>query len=254
MARSPRVAVLGALAVGATVTGATVWASAPPPPPSSTVPPTLITIAGPTTTGAADPASTVAYPTVPPFTAPTTTVAADPGSTTTTTVVSPAAGTLITLVELGPEEQAVVDALWEARVLAVEALMDPDAPGLEARLDATYARSGQARGVLENIMQELRDRHLRVYLNAETPWSMTVESLTFYIEPYPNVDVQVCWVDPSILYEPGGAPDGSDVIIDDDVVATRAIYTLVPEDGRWQLWNAQRIAEAEHGVAECPPN
>ncbi len=254
MARSPRVAALGALAVGATVTGATVWASAPPPPPSSTVPPTLITIAGPTTTEAADPASTVAYPTVPPFTAPTTTVAADAGSTTTTTVVSPAAGTLITLVELGPEEQAVVDALWEARVLFVEAAMNPDAPGLDERLDAAYARSGQARGILEGIRQELRDKQLRVYVNAENPWSMAIESISFYEDPYPNVDVQVCYVDSLVLYEPGGAPDGSDVVVSDTISATRLLFTLVPEEGRWQLWHVQTLSATVSGAVTCDPN
>ncbi len=45
--------------------------------------------------------------------------------------------------------------------------------------------------------------------------------MTFVDEPYVRADVQVCFVDTNILYEPGGAPDGSDAIVNDDIGAIR---------------------------------
>lgn len=200
--------------------------------------------------------STVPPPTVPPFTAgpttSTTTVVTTPGQTTTTVAPSPAAGELVLPDEpLGPEAMDVVNALYEARELLVVAQMNPDADGLDARLDATYARSGQARGLIEALRDEFRGSGLRVYPNPDAQWTLEVQSIAFFDEPYPHTQVTACYVDTLVLYEPGGAPDGSDVIVNDEMIATLAEFTLVPEEGRWQLWHNRRIATEMQGVNTC---
>ena len=71
--------------------------------------------------------------------------------------MSPAAGApVVTLAPLTPEEAEVVEALYEARTLAIEAGLDPDAPGLDERFDAAYARGGQARRTVEANREFLR--------------------------------------------------------------------------------------------------
>lgn len=230
-----RLAIMVAGGFAAALASAAAFAAASPPPSS--------------------PPPAESWPTVPPFTAPTTTTTAppvDPSSTTTTTTLSPAAQTpVVTLVPLGPEEQAVVDALYEARVVFVEAQLDPDAPGLDARLDATHARSGQARGIVEQFRAELRETGLQVRLSEELPWQLVVESVTFYADPYPNADVVACYIDTLVLLQLAAAPDGSDAILNDEIAASRGVFTLVPEEGRWQLWHAQSLSETFVGAAEC---
>src|SRR5687768_7909546 len=107
---------------------------------------------GPTTEpGSSEPATTES----------TTTTTTSPASTTTTTV-SPAAGApVVTLAPLTPEEAEVVEALYEARTLAIESLMDPDAPDLEERLDARYARGGQQREAVEANLAYVRENGFR---------------------------------------------------------------------------------------------
>jgi hypothetical protein len=190
--------------------------------------------------------------TVPGTSEPTTTTTTTSPATTTTTTVSPAAGApVVTLAPLTPEEAEVVEALYEARTLAIESLMDPDAPDLEERLDARYARGGQQREAVEANLAYVRENGFRVRTNAEMPWVLTVESVSFIQDPYPRADVQVCYLDTSVLYEPGGAPDGSDAVVNEDFGAIRIRYSLVTEDGSWQLYHGQNISEMSLGATTC---
>lgn len=209
----------------------------------------------PTTDGATT--TTAPPPTVPPFTAgpttSTTTVVTTPGQTTTTVAPSPAAGLLVLPDEpLGPEAMEVVNALYEARVVFVLAQMDPDAAGLDDVLDQNYARSSPARSTVEQYRAELRQYGLRVYLNGALPWELQVDPIVrFYASPLPNAVVRACYIDSVVLYEPGGAPDGSDVIVNDEVYATRVSFTLLPEEGRWQLWSVVEEGEPVAGSTTC---
>ena len=130
----------------------------------------------------------------------------------------------------------------------------PTLPGLDERLDAAIARSGQARSTVEANREFLRQEGLRGRVNPEHPWELIIESMSFFEEPYVRADVQVCFVDTNILFEPGGAPDGSDAIVNDDIGAIRGLYTLVMEEGRWQLYHAQQLSEMAIGATDVPPN
>lgn len=209
----------------------------------------------PTTDGATT--TTTPPPTVPPFTAgpttSTTTVVTTPGQTTTTVAPSPAAGVLVLPDEpLGPEAMEVINALYEARELFILAQMDPDGPGLDDLLDGRYARSSPARSTVEEYRTQLRRDGLRVYPSESVPWALIVEPGTvFYEDPFPRALVFACYIDSAVLYEPGGAPDGSDVIVNDEVYATRASFTMVPEDGGWQLWSVVAESESMAGRESC---
>jgi hypothetical protein len=233
--------VLTAAALAATTSASTL----PAPTTITTAPP-----AGEVTTTSLRPLSD--YPTVPPFTIAPTTVPADPSSTTTTTVASVARGLLLSDIPLGPEEQAVVDALMDARTAVVEALMDPDAPGLDARLDATHAASGPARGDIEELREARRSSGRRAYVNSSQPWSLTIEGVAFFEEPYALAVVQACYLDTLVAYSPGGGPQGEDVIINDDILVSRLEFHLVPEDTRWQLLATFSMSERYVGLTECP--
>lgn len=195
------------------------------------------------------PDTTVPPPTVPPFTAgpttSTTTLVTTPGQTTTTVAPNPAAGVLVLPDEpLGPEAMEVVNALYEARELLVATGMDPQATGLDVALDRHYARSSPARATIESLRAQLDGDGLRVYPNSAVPWALHIETgVSFYEEPFPRAVVQACNIDSAILYEPGGAPDGSDVVVNDAIYANRISFTMVPEDGGWQLWSAVAVTE-----------
>ncbi len=99
-------------------------------------------------------------------------------ATTTTTTPSPAAGApVVTLAPLTPEEAEVVAALYEARTLAIEAGMDPDAPGLDERLDAAVRaeRSGAEHRRGESRLPAGTEG-LRARINPDRPWELIVES------------------------------------------------------------------------------
>lgn len=225
--------------------------------PGSSVPATSGDVA---TTGEASSGSSPSSsppPTVPPFTAgpttSTTTVVTTPGETSTTLPPDPAAGELVLPDEpLGPEALEVVNALYEARVLFLETLMDPTAPDLDERLDGAYARSSPARTTLEEYRAQLRADGLRAYPNSSIPWALHIEpSVTFYELPFPRSVVRACNIDSAILYEPGGGPDGSDVVVNDEVYAAVVDFTMVPEDSRWQLWSVVLQTEPLLGVTTC---
>lgn len=218
----------------ATITAGALALAAVVPAGASSVPPTT---------------TTTPPPTVPPFTAgpttSTTTVVTEPGQTTTTVAPSPAAGLLVLPEEpLGPEAMEVVNALYEARELIIVVGMNPDAAGLDEELDRHYARSSPARGTIESIRAQLREDGFRVYPNDSVPWALHIETaVSFFNEPFPRATVEACNIDSAILYEPAGAPDGSDVIVNDLVYASRLRFTMVPEDGGWQLLSAVALTE-----------
>ena len=63
----------------------------------------------------------------------------------------------------------------------------------------------------------------------------------------------MCAVDPGILYEPGGAPDGGDAIVNDTVYAHRLAYLMQKVDGSWKLASVAELGSAGKGWSQCPP-
>ena len=105
---------------------------------------------------------------------------------------------------------------------------------------------------LENI-ETLRSNGWRTRENPAVPSILTVEGDVELLDgpPATRAEVTVCEIGAGIVYEPAGAPDGSDAIVNDEIVARRARTTLVLEDGTWKVFGGESLGEW-NGAATCP--
>jgi hypothetical protein len=186
------------------------------------------------------PATTVVEPTVVQTSSPTPT--SDPPTTTAapTTTLDPATALA---------EEVEADFL-EADRLGREASMDPfDADKEAAALDR---RLGVIRDNLAATLADYRANGYAIRANDATPASITVEMpATLVVEGGDAAEMQICEVDSWILVEPGAGPNGSDAVVNDEVVASRAQVFMRDVDGLWKYEGGAVIAEWE-GAASCP--
>lgn len=133
------------------------------------------------------------------------------------------------------------------------AVRNYDAPDALDRLAAAVVRDGPSwRAALLN-MNALRENGWRVRPNSEALETVAVESVDLGAgPPYTEGVVIACEVGTSIVFEPGGAPDGSDTIVNDLIVARRDRSTYVVEDGVWKLKTGTNLGEWT-GATACPP-
>jgi len=184
---------------------------------------------------------TVAEP-VPTSPAPTTTIA-PPTTQTPTTTIDPAE-TLAAEVEAD---------FREADRLGREASMDPfdadkEAAALERRLGV----------IAENFaakLAEWRELNYALRENPDVPVSITVEvPATLVVEGGDVAEMQICEVDSWIIVEVGAGPNGSDAIVNDEVVASRATVFLRDVGGVWQYEGGNVIEEWEGQTACISPS
>ncbi|MDQ3544841.1 MAG: hypothetical protein M3431_13395 [Actinomycetota bacterium] len=172
--------------------------------------------------------------------------ACPPPPTTTT-------ATTTTLDPVAAEEALIAQRVQEIAAVRSNAAINLDAPGNAEALDASYTDGGTARQILDSDLQALRDKGWRVRPNPSVPRSIAVEAISLLDgPPATRADVQVCIIDPEIVYEPGGLPDGSDAIVDGETYAYRSVQHLLLEEGVWQLDEVDRLDEWT-GVTACPP-
>ena len=176
-----------------------------------------------------------------------------PGETTCPPPPSTTTAPPTTLDPIAAEEAAVTARVLEIQAVRVNAYVNLDAPGNAEALDDAYTEGGVAREVVESDLQALRDEGWRVRENPSVPMTITVESIELRDGPPTNhANAIVCLIDSAIVYEPGGAPDGSDAVVNNDVIAGRSVQRLVREDGTWQLDEVESLDEWP-GAPECPP-
>jgi hypothetical protein len=179
-------------------------------------------------------------------TAPTTT----PTTTSSVPAITPAPTT--TVDPLAAEEAAVREAAEQARLARSNALIHFDDPAALAALQQYYVADGPALEEVNESIEVLRTEGWRARAHPTIPEGLVVEAITFTDGPPPTrAEVVVCIVDPGIIYEPGGGPDGSDAIVNDQVVAARTTYEMVKVDGTWKLRSLIGGEEFE-GLTECP--
>jgi hypothetical protein len=171
------------------------------------------------------------------------------GSTTVpTTTTAPTT----TLDPIAAEEAAVSEAAVQARLLRSQALIHLDDPTALDALDQYYVADGPARAEIDDSLDVLRTEGWRARANPNIPEAVTVEHITFMDgAPPTRAELIVCIVDSGVIYEPGGAPDGGDSIVNDQVVAARTTYMMVKDSGSWKLHSLIGGEEFE-GVIECP--
>jgi hypothetical protein len=188
--------------------------------------------AAPSTTSA--PAATTAATPAP------TTTSAPPTSQAPTTTIDPAQ-TLAAQVESD---------FREADRLGREASMDPfdaekEAAALERRLGV----------IAENFaakLAEWRDLNYALRENPDVPASLTVEiPATLVLEGGDVAEMQICEVDSWIVVEIGAGPNGSDAIVNDEIVSYRTTIFMRNGGGIWRIEGGNETGRWE-GAVECP--
>jgi hypothetical protein len=139
----------------------------------------------------------------------------------------------------------------EADRLGREASMDPfdaakEQTALEWRLGV----------IAENFAAKLADWRERNYAlreNPDVPASITVEvPAALVLEGADVAEMQICEVDSWIVVEAGAGPNGTDSIVNDEVVASRATVLLRKVDGVWRYEGGSVVEEWE-GRDACAP-
>jgi hypothetical protein len=186
----------------------------------------------------AAPATTVAEATVAETTSP-------PPATDASTTIAPTT-TLDPAATLAAQVEA--DFL-EADRLGREASMDPfDAEKEAAALDR---RVGFSRQRLQESLAAYRERNYALRPSASTPAVLTIEVPAVVAEASDFAEIQVCEINSWIVVEVGAGPDGSDAIVDPDVVAMRSTIFLRSVDGIWKVEGGQELGKWENEAA-CP--
>jgi hypothetical protein len=173
---------------------------------------------------------------------------------TTTTTVAPTTTTAptTTLDPLAAEEAAVSEAAEQARLARSNAFMNLDDPAAVVALEQYYVLDGSALAEVQLGIQDLAESGWSVRQNPTVPETLTVEQITFDNVSAPTTaELVVCIVDSAVIYEPGAAPDGTEAIVDDSVVARRSVYEMVKDGEVWKLRDVVR-GESWDGLAECP--
>jgi hypothetical protein len=186
-------------------------------------------------------------PTLPPTAPPTTSripVTAEPTSPPPTTEAPTA--TTTPAQDLAAEVEAD---LLEAFRLGREASMDPFNAGKEqAALDRRLGMIAQS---LSNSLADLRSKNYAIRPNPNVTASVVVESPPRFVGAESRVaEVQICEVNSWLLVEVGAGPNGTDAVVDPDVVSSRATIFMRNVDDVWRFEGSDLIEEW-FGAEEC---
>ncbi len=176
-----------------------------------------------------------------------TTLDTSPSTTATTTVATTTAEppaettnaptTIDTDAQLAAAEQAYLDA-FDAYIAAAR---DPADPDLRADIERLYTGPN-----LEFTIDQL-DSFVEqnwVARPGEEP-SRTIILLPpqYLPDRVDVVELVACEVDSEVFVEVGGAPDGSDALVNDETVVRRGLTRLELIDGRWKSRSGEVLAE-----------
>lgn len=151
-------------------------------------------------------------------------------------------------------KRAVADAAVQARVAYNYALLNYDAPDALDVLATSVVRDSPSWALTTQNMDKLRDNGWLARVNPDVADQSVVEGEAQLLDgpPATRAEVTVCTTSAGVVYKPGGAPDGSDLIVNDDVVARRERLSMVLQDGVWKLEQGTNVGTWK-GVATCPP-
>jgi hypothetical protein len=181
----------------------------------------------------ADVPSTSATTTSTTTTAPTTTNAP-------TTTIDPAE-------DLAAEVEADYREGWR---LAIISLSDPDDE--EAREEALAFRLGTNRDTFEDTVAQYKRDHLALREGVDVAAEIHLEQPARLVAGADDLAaLVVCEIDPWLVVEVGGAPDGSDAVVDDALYSYRTEVFMRHRDGRWMIEGGNQI-QSWTGLEECP--
>jgi hypothetical protein len=190
-----------------------------------------------------EPSTTVASSTIEPST---------PSTSSTSTVATTAAPTT-TIDEVALTKRAVAEAAVQSRRDYLYAVRNYDRPNALRRLARTTMRDSPSWDLTLQNMDTLRSNGWRSRESPDVPSTTTVESDVELLDgpPATRAQVTVCTIDSGVVYEPGGAPDGSDTIVNDEIIAFRDRITMVLDAGAWKLFEGTNL-RTWNGETTCP--
>jgi len=181
----------------------------------------------------------------------TTTVA--PATTAVATTTEPPAPsteapttTIDTEAQLAAAEQAYLEA-FDAYIAAAR---DPANPELRADIERFYTGPN-----LEFTISQLDGfvrQNLRALPAEEPSRTFILQTARFVTDRTDFIELVSCEVNSEIFVEVGGAPDGSDALVTDEVTVGRLVVRLQQVDGLWKSDSGETIAELA-SPEECVP-
>ena len=163
------------------------------------------------------------------------------------------AATTTTVDEVAQTKAAVAAAVTAARSNYLYAVRNYDAPDALAVLASTTVTDSPSYLQATQNIDTLRSTAGGRVQNPQVPSVATVEGDVELVDgpPATKAVVTVCTIDSGVVFEPGGAPDGSDTIVNDEIVSQRDRVTLVLENGAWKLYEGTNIGSWP-GQTTCP--
>jgi len=183
-------------------------------------------------------------------TAPTSSTT-DPPTTSATT--STALATTTTVDQVAVAKGAAAAAVVQGRQDYLYAIFNFDAPDALTVLANTTVPDSPSWALTVGNMDQLRSKGWRARPDPTVPSATTVEGDVQLLDgpPATRAEVTVCTIDSGIVYEPGGAPDGSDTIVSDSITARRTRVTMVLQDGHWKAYEGTVLGSWD-GATSCP--
>lgn len=205
--------------------------------PGTTVPPPTLDTTFVTTTAPSSPPSTGSQVTD----RPSTTLSTD----ATTTVAE--TGPTVTSAIADPEVQAVVDAARASWSAYIDAIRDPG--NEETLLELAETKRDDALDSAVGIVQELIASNQRAVESPDVPTAFVARPESVQIDG-PSAIIEYCWVGSDIIVEMGGNDDGSDRVVNDDIVifVERERFELI--DDRWRKVGGDVLQQIE-GETSC---
>jgi hypothetical protein len=181
----------------------------------------------------------------------TTTVA--PATTAATTTTEPPAPsteapstTVDTEAQLAAAEQAYLDA-FDAYIAAAR---DPANPDLRAEIEHLYTGPN-----LEFTISQLDgfvEQNWVARPGDEPSRTVVLRTASFLPDLTTFVELVSCEVNGEIFVEVGGAPDGSDSLVTDEITVGRLVVRLQLVEGLWKVDSGETIAELA-SPEDCVP-
>lgn len=175
----------------------------------------------------------------------------DPPSTPATT--SSTLATTTTVDQVAAARAAIASAVEQGRQDYLYAIFNFDAPDALTVLANTTAPDSPSWALTVANIDQLRSKGWRARPDPTVPSTTTVEGDVQVLDgpPATRAEVTVCTIDSGIVYEPAGAPDGSETIVSDSITARRTRVSMVFQDGQWKAYEGIVLGSWD-GATSCP--
>jgi hypothetical protein len=154
--------------------------------------------------------------------------------------------------EVAATKAAVAAAVVQTRQDYLYAVQHYDAADALDVLARTAVREGPSWQLAVKNIDTLKTNGWRARNDPTVPSVTTVEGDVQLLDgpPATKAEVVACTIDSGVVYAPNAAPDGSDLIVNDEVSANRDRLTLVLQNGSWKLYSGTALGTWK-GATSC---